>query len=90
MQGIKFEKIPLPPAQSLTAEQMEKVWAVLPYLGATAQRDRVLIHLLTHGLRAGEAIALTVGCFDGKLLFLADTKNNEPRLVPLRGEGLII
>ncbi len=32
-------------------------------------------------------MALNVGAFDGKLLFLADTKNNEPRLVPLRKES---
>ena len=85
--GVKFEKIPLPPAQSLTKEQMHQVWSALEYLGETQQRDTVLVHLLNHGLRAGEVVALNVGAFDGKLLFLADTKNNEPRLVPLRKES---
>lgn len=32
-------------------------------------------------------MALSVGAFDGKLLFIADTKNNEPRLVPLKKES---
>lgn len=85
--GVKFEKIPLPPAQSLTAEQMQQVWEVLDYLGETRERDRALVHLLSHGLRAGEIVALNVGAFDGKLLFLADTKTNEPRLVPLRKQS---
>ena len=71
--GVKFEKIPLPPAQSLTSEQMQKVWEVIDYLGETKERDRVLIHLLCHGLRAGEIVALNVAAFDGKLLFIPIT-----------------
>lgn len=82
--GIKFEKIPLPPAQSLTPEQIQPVWSALDYLGETKQRDTALLHVLSHGLRAGEVVGLNVGAFDGKLLFVADSKNNEPRLVPLR------
>ena len=82
--GVKFEKLPLPPVQSLTEEQMHRVWVVLEQLGETKPRDLALIHLLSHGLQAGEIVALNVGAFDGRLLFLADTKTNEPRLVPLR------
>ncbi|MBD2480383.1 site-specific integrase [Anabaena sp. FACHB-83] len=85
--GVKLEKIPLPPAQSLTAEQMERVWSALELLGETKQRDTALVHILSHGLRAGEIVELNVGSFDGKLLFLPDTKTNEPRLVPLRKES---
>ncbi|BBD62904.1 phage integrase family protein (plasmid) [Nostoc sp. HK-01] len=85
--GIKLEKIPLPPAQSLTPEQMEKVWAALELLGETKPRDTALVHILCHGLRAGEIVELNVGSFDGKLLFLPDTKTNEPRLVPLKKES---
>ncbi len=85
--GIKLEKVPLPPAQSLTAEEMQDVWTALEFLGETKRRDIVLIHILNHGLRAGEVVNLNVGSFDGKLLFLPDTKTNEPRLVPLRKES---
>jgi integrase/recombinase XerD len=53
---------------------MQQVWEALGYLGETQQRDTVLVHLLSHGLRAGEVVALNIGAFDGKLLFLADTK----------------
>jgi integrase/recombinase XerD len=87
MLGIKFEKLPLPPVQSLTEAEMARIWEVLAFCGETLLRDTALIHLLSHGLRAGEVVDLNVGAFDGKLLFLADTKTNEPRLVPLRTEG---
>jgi len=85
--GMKLEKVPLPPAQSLTDEQMERVWSALAFLGETKQRDTALVHILSHGLRAGEIVQLNFGSFDGKLLFLPDTKTNEPRLVPLRKES---
>ena len=85
--GIKLEKVPLPPAQSLTPEEMERVWSALELLQETKQRDTALVHILSHGLRAGEVVQLNVGSFDGKLLFLPDTKTNEPRLVPLRKES---
>lgn len=82
--GVKFEKVPIPPAQSLTKEQVQQVWAALEQLGETQQRDTVLVHILSHGLRAGEIVTLNLAAFDGRLLFLADTKTDEPRLVPLR------
>ncbi|MHC5723041.1 MAG: tyrosine-type recombinase/integrase [Nostoc sp.] len=85
--GIKLEKVPLPPAQSLTPEQMERVWSALELLGETRQRDTALLNILSHGLRAGEVVELNVGSFDGKLLFLPNTKTNEPRLVPLKKES---
>jgi integrase/recombinase XerD len=87
--GVKFEKVALPPAQSLTEQEMERVWAALEGLGEeTGTRDRALIHLLSHGLRAGEVVDLNLAAFDGRILFLADTKTNEPRLVPLRQESV--
>lgn len=50
--------MPLPPAQSLTTEQMEQVWSALELLGETKQRDTALVHILSHGLRAGEIVQL--------------------------------
>ncbi|MBV9389812.1 MAG: phage integrase N-terminal SAM-like domain-containing protein, partial [Chroococcidiopsidaceae cyanobacterium CP_BM_ER_R8_30] len=85
--GVKFEKVPIPPAQSLTEEQVQQVWAALEHLDETQQRDTVLVHILSHGLRAGEIVTLNIAAFDGRLLFLADTKTDEPRLVPLRRES---
>jgi integrase/recombinase XerD len=82
--GTRFEKLPLPPVQSLSQEQVNRVWSALAEVGETRLRDAALLHLLGHGLRAGEVVALNVGAFDGRLVFLADTKTDEPRLVPLR------
>jgi integrase/recombinase XerD len=59
-------------------------------LGEAGGRDRALIHLLSHGLRAGEVVNLNLAAFDGRILFLADTKTDEPRLVPLRRESGVI
>jgi integrase/recombinase XerD len=87
MLGVKFEKLPMPPVQSLTAAEMARIWEVLSFCGETLLRDTALIHLLSHGLRAGEVVDLNIGAFDGSLLFLADTKTDEPRLVPLRADG---
>ncbi|MDZ4871517.1 MAG: Tyrosine recombinase XerC [Chroococcidiopsis cubana SAG 39.79] len=71
----------------MTAEQVGQIWAATEYLGETQQRDLALLHILSHGLRAGEIVSLNVGAFDGKLIFVADTKTNEPRLVPLRKQS---
>lgn len=46
--GIKLEKVPLPPDQSLTPEQMERVWSALELLGETKQRDIAIIHFIIH------------------------------------------
>ncbi|BAZ53953.1 phage integrase family protein [Nostoc sp. NIES-4103] len=69
---------------------MQRVWQALGLLGETKQRDAALIHILSHGLRAGEVVNLNVSSFDGRLLFLPDTKNDQPRLVPLRKESSLI
>ncbi|MCU0569417.1 MAG: tyrosine-type recombinase/integrase [Oculatellaceae cyanobacterium Prado106] len=88
--GLRFEKVPLPPAQSLSEAEVAQVWAALEQLQETRSRDKALIHLLSHGLRAGEVVDLNLAAFDGRILFLADTKTDEPRLVPLRRESVAV
>ncbi|OWY68984.1 hypothetical protein B7486_23115 [cyanobacterium TDX16] len=46
-----------------------------------------MLHILSYGLRAGEIVSLNVGAFDGRSIFVADTKTNEPQLVPLRKQS---
>lgn len=90
--GLKFEKIGIPDAQSLTSEQMERLWVAV---GTMSERDIAIAHLLSHGLRASEAVGLNVRSLvdfeiDGnvhKIIFIADTKTDEPRLVPLLPEA---
>ncbi len=44
------------------------------------------MQLLSHNLRAGEVVATNVGSFDGRLITILETKNKQPRLVPLSRE----
>ncbi|NJR57295.1 MAG: tyrosine-type recombinase/integrase, partial [Acaryochloris sp. CRU_2_0] len=86
-QGVKFEKVPLPPAQNLNPEEMERVWNAITQRQETQLRDRALVQLLRHNLRAGEVVAANVGSFDGRLVTITETKNKQPRLVPLSADG---
>ncbi|WP_235112656.1 tyrosine-type recombinase/integrase [Acaryochloris sp. 'Moss Beach'] len=85
--GVKFEKVPLPPAQNLTPEEMARVWDAIAQREQTQLRDLALVQLLSHNLRAGEVVTANVGSFDGRLMSIIKTKNNQPRLVPLSAEG---
>ncbi|ABW32066.1 tyrosine-type recombinase/integrase [Acaryochloris marina] len=85
--GVKFEKVPLPPAQNLTPEEMTRVWDAITQREQTQLRDLALVQLLSHNLRAGEVVTANVGSFDGRLISITKTKNNQPRLVPLSTEG---
>jgi len=85
--GVKFHKIPETPDKALDPAEMGHIWAALDQLDGTKTRDTALIHLLSHGLRASEVVNLNIAGFDGNLLFLAETKNNENRVVPLNADG---
>lgn len=92
--GIQFEKLSLSP-RSLTPAELQRVWQALEQFGETRQRDTVLVHLLTHSLKAGEIINLTVGSFDDRQILLSHASKQrsqfEPvRFVPLRPESQLI
>ncbi|HEY9825603.1 MAG TPA: tyrosine-type recombinase/integrase, partial [Stenomitos sp.] len=86
-EGVKFERVPLPPAQNLTPEQMEQVWKAIAERDETRLRDFAMVQLLSHNLRAGEVASANVGAFDGRLITLTQTKNKQPRIVPLSEPG---
>jgi integrase/recombinase XerD len=85
--GVKLERVPLPSAQSLAPDEMARVWQAIAQRDITQLRDLALVQLLSHSLRAGEVVAANVGDFDGRLLYLTQTKNKQPRLVPLSAAG---
>jgi integrase/recombinase XerD len=80
---IRQRQVTLTTPQDISSEALECLLDHLPNLGAMAQRDRALIHLLLHGLRASEAVALNLSSFDGENLFIAQTKTHISRIVPL-------
>jgi integrase/recombinase XerD len=84
---VKFERVPLPPAQNLTPEEMERVWSAIAQRTETQLRDFAMVQLLSHNLRAGEVASANVGSFDGRLVTLTQTKNKQPRIVPLSEAG---
>lgn len=87
IEGVKFERVPLPPAQNLTPEEMERVWSAIAQRTETRLRDFAMVQLLSHNLRAGEVASANVGSFDGRLVTLSQTKNKQPRIVPLSEAG---
>jgi integrase/recombinase XerD len=86
-EGVKFERVPMPPAQSLKPEEMERVWNAIAQRTDTRLRDFAMVQLLSHNLRAGEVASANVGSFDGRLVTLTQTKNKQPRIVPLSETG---
>jgi len=83
--AVKFEKLGKPLPKNLSDEQMEAISVVVEQGNNEIQvRDRALLAILTHGLRAGDISALNVGNYDGiRLRFFRD-KDNSEALVPLR------
>lgn len=81
--GLKFERVPLPPAQDISETVLQWVWAALEYGQRTQPRDRALVYLLGHGLRAEEVVGLNLAAYDQAQVFLANTKTYRPRTVPL-------
>ena len=85
--GVKFERVPLPPPQDVSQTALEWLETALAYTQETQSRDRALVQVLSHGLRAGELVSLNVGHYDGKRVHIAHTKTHEPRTVPLCQAG---
>ncbi|MGA7937409.1 MAG: site-specific integrase, partial [Kovacikia sp.] len=64
-----------------------RVWKAIAQRTETRLRDYAMVHLLSHNLRAGEVASANVGSFDGRLVTLTQTKNKQPRIVPLSEAG---
>jgi len=83
--AIKFEKLGKPLPKHLSSEQMAAIAAVVSQGDdAMRLRDRALLAVLTHGLRAGDVSALNVGSYEGLRLRFVRDKDNTEALVPLR------
>lgn len=83
--AVKFEKLGKPLPKHLSSEQMAAIaQAVSQGDDAMRLRDRALLAVLTHGLRAGDVSSLNVGNYEGLRLRFVRDKDTTEALVPLR------
>lgn len=82
--AVKFEKLGEPLPRHLSPEQMEAIGQAVTGDEDIDLRDRALLAVLTHGLRAEDVSALNVGNFDGIRLRFVRKKDKSEAIVPLR------
>ncbi|HEY9659859.1 MAG TPA: site-specific integrase [Allocoleopsis sp.] len=85
--AIDLERQPEPEADHIDAEDLEQIWQVLDFEEKTVVRDRAIIAVLSHGLRASEASALNVEHWNGKILKVHRSKGQNVSEVPLNREA---
>lgn len=85
--AIDLERQPELQADHIEAEDLSQLWAVLELEEKTRVRDRAIIAVLSHGLRASEASALNVEHWNGKILKVHRSKGQNVSEVPLNREA---
>jgi integrase/recombinase XerD len=85
--AIDLERQPEPQAAHIDGEELGELWAVLELEEKTRVRDRAIVSVLLHGLRASEASALNVGSWNGKILTVHRSKGQNVSEVPLSREA---
>ena len=78
---------PKPPAD-LAETKVDALFDGLSFRGESEVRDLAILHLLAHGLRAGEVSALDIGNYDGKRVHIVDAKWGSDGVVPLKPEAI--
>jgi integrase/recombinase XerD len=74
-------------ADHIEAEDLSQLWTVLELEEKTRVRDRAIIAVLSHGLRASEASALNVEHWNGRILKVHRSKGQNVSEVPLSREA---
>jgi integrase/recombinase XerD len=85
--AIDLERQPELQADHIEAEDLIQLWAVLELEERTRVRDRAIVAVLSHGLRASEASALNVEHWNGKILKVHRSKGQNVSEVPLSREA---
>lgn len=85
--GFDLERQPELQADPIEAENLSQLWAALDLEEKTRVRDRAIIAVLSHGLRASEASALNVEHWNGKILKVHRSKGQNVSEVPLSREA---
>jgi integrase/recombinase XerD len=85
--AIDLERQPEPEADHIDADDLAQIWQVLEFEEKTAVRDRAIVAVLSHGLRASEASNLNVEHWNGKILKVHRSKGQNVSEVPLNREA---
>jgi integrase/recombinase XerD len=81
--AVEMERVPLPPARDLSEIEVAALYMALEKRRETEVRDRALLAILSHGLRAEEVINLNIEDFDGVRLTIREAKDDSTGTVPL-------
>ncbi|HEY9302067.1 MAG TPA: tyrosine-type recombinase/integrase [Phormidium sp.] len=85
--AIDLEREGDPQANHIDSEDLSQLWEALNLDSRTQTRDRAIIAVLSHGLRASEASALNVEHWNGRLLRVYRSKGQNVSEVPLNREA---
>ena len=81
--AVEMERIPLPPARDLSEIEVAALYLALEERGELEVRDRALLAVLSHGLRAEEVVNLNIEDYDGVRLTIREAKDDSTGTVPL-------
>jgi len=85
--AIDLEREPELPAAHLETEDLNLIGQALELPSLTQLRDRAIVAVLSHGLRASEASALNVEHWNGRVLTVHRSKGQNISEVPLSREA---
>lgn len=93
--AIDLERQPEPEADHIDGDDLAQIWQVLEFEEQTAVRDasgtrvrdRAIVAVLSHGLRASEASNLNVEHWNGKILKVHRSKGQNVSEVPLNRQA---
>ncbi len=81
-------KLPSPKARDLSSNAVELLLKAVDSRSiATQKRDRAILQVLLHGLRASEVAALNLEDYDGTRLYIRQAKDDSSGTVPLNRAG---
>ncbi len=81
--AIGLERTEQPQDLHIDKEDLADIWHALSTDGATRVRDRAIVALLSHGLRASELSVLNVNSWNGKRLTVHRSKGQNVSEIPL-------
>ncbi|NJN00071.1 MAG: tyrosine-type recombinase/integrase [Phormidesmis sp. RL_2_1] len=85
---IEMVKEPAKLPSDLADDQVSALFEALSYRGESEVRDRAILQVLSHGLRANEVCKLNVEDYDGRRLTVRGAKWGSDGQVPLKPEAV--